>query len=204
VLQVLPGMIEKLGDNKQPVRDAAMASIEVVMAVVGAAEVFERMLGAFGHKAWRLREQLAIFVQRTLAEGQAGAVPLADVVPLVAKLLNDQQPAVRTAAMNALVELYRTVGDKLRRDLEKHKIRPAQMKQLVERFDEIGGGGGDGDAQPPIGSGGDPAFSDPPAMGGSMGSSSGSGGSARAGGARPACFTSRARRRRWTGRIQGR
>ena len=151
-------MIEKLGDNKQPVRDAAMTSIEGIMSVAGAGEVFERMLACFGHKTWRLREQVAVCVQRTLSGPQARAVPLADVVPLVAKLLNDQQPAVRTAAMEALVEVYRIVGDKLKRDLEKHKIRPAQMKQLSDRFDEIGGASvADEDED-----GGDPAFSAAP------------------------------------------
>lgn len=171
-------MIEKLGDNKQPVRDAATSTIEGVMSVVGSAEVFDQLTQAFGHKKWQLRQQLAILTERTLAGPQARGVPLAEVVPLVAKLLNDQQPAVRTAAMHALVEVYRKVGDRLRRDLE--GVRPAQMKQLVEHFDEIGSsggsGGGAGAGVEPMDSerGGDPAFSDPPAMGGSMGSSSGS------------------------------
>jgi CLIP-associating protein 1/2 len=94
------------------------------MAVVGAGEVIERLLKAFGHKNWRLREQVTVCVQRALSGPQERAVPLGDMVPLVAKLLNDQQPAVRTAAMDALVEVYRIVGHKLKRDLEeKHKIR---------------------------------------------------------------------------------
>ena len=79
---------------------------------------------------------------------------------------------ILSRTMDALEEMYRRMGPKLRSDLEKLKIRPTQMKELAERFERVGvegGGGADG-------GGGDPAFAVEPPLAGSSGSSSGGGG----------------------------
>ena len=128
-------MIEKLGDNKQPVRDEAILALENVIAIVGAPEVYDKLLTMFGHKTWRLREQLAVVVKRSLEGPHARDLPLPALVKAVGKLLNDQRPDVRVAAMDALEEMYWRRGPKLRSDLEKLKIRPTQMKELAERFE---------------------------------------------------------------------
>ena len=69
-------MIEKLGDNKQPVRDEAILALENVIAIVGAPEVYDKLLTMFGHKTWRLREQLAVVVKRSLEGPHARDLPL--------------------------------------------------------------------------------------------------------------------------------
>ena len=66
----------------------------------------------------------------SLCSHGAGAIHLTPLVAPVVGLLSDPTPAVRDAAFNTLVELYRHVGERLRHDLQrKHSVPQARWVQ---------------------------------------------------------------------------
>lgn len=52
-------------------------------------------------------------------------------------LLSDPTPAVRDAAIQTLVEVYKHVGDKLRPDLRKKNVPANKLALLEQKFDEV-------------------------------------------------------------------
>lgn len=58
------------------------------------------------------------------------------IQPIV-DLLSDPTPSVRDAANQALVEVYKHVGDKLRQDLRKKNVPPNKLAVLEQKFDEV-------------------------------------------------------------------
>lgn len=58
------------------------------------------------------------------------------IQPIV-ELLSDPTPSVRDAANQALVEVYKHVGDKLRQDLRKKNVPPNKLAVLEQKFDEV-------------------------------------------------------------------
>lgn len=58
------------------------------------------------------------------------------IQPIV-DLLSDPTPSVRDAANQALVEVYKHVGDKLRQDLRKKNVPPNKLTVLEAKFDEV-------------------------------------------------------------------
>lgn len=56
-------------------------------------------------------------------------------MPSIVKCLGDPTPAVRDAALNTLVEIYRHVGEKVRLDLEKRgNVPPAKYVSFNHRL----------------------------------------------------------------------
>lgn len=58
------------------------------------------------------------------------------ISPIVV-LLGDPNGAVREAAIQTLVEIYKHVGDRLRNDLLKKEVPPGKLALLEQKFDEV-------------------------------------------------------------------
>jgi len=61
---------------------------------------------------------------------------LSKIVTYIVKLLSDANQAVRDKSLEALIEIYRHVGEKLRLDLRKKAIPEAKLKLIFHKFDE--------------------------------------------------------------------
>eukprot|EP01048_Picozoa_sp_COSAG05_P008343 COSAG05_NODE_630_length_8210_cov_5.004563_4_plen_730_part_00 len=138
---VLPGVSAKLGDAKEPTRAAANSTLESIMDVVGASEVFETLLPKFADKNWRLKAELAACVTRGVSGPRSSEMPVERLTPKVVSLLGDGKPDVRDEALETLVALYRFQGPGLRKELQKHKLRAAHKSQLDSRFAEVDANG---------------------------------------------------------------
>ena len=55
----------------------------------------------------------------------------------ICSLLGDANSQVRSGAMEAIVEIYRHVGVKVRIDLSKRGLPSARMSQLTARFNAV-------------------------------------------------------------------
>ncbi|GLH10300.1 Protein mini spindles, partial [Gryllus bimaculatus] len=140
VATVLPPIIDRLGDNKEVVREKAqllllrLAEREVLTPQA----LLERLTPAFSHKNGKIREEVLQCLQRTLTEHGAASLSVSRLVPHIVKLLSDPMASVRDTAFNTLVEVYRHVGERLRHDLlKKHTVPPAKLPMLMARFDEL-------------------------------------------------------------------
>jgi hypothetical protein len=134
-------LIEKMGDAKGPIRERAVdLAMAVATLALPPAQVFERLKPAFCHKNWRARESALLCLGRVLAtsEGTVAGLPLKVTLPMVLKLVEDGQPAVREACTLALEQLHRHVGDMLLGELQRREIRPSILKVRGSRVVVVG------------------------------------------------------------------
>lgn len=113
LLPVVPAIIERLGDSKQQVRDSSQDLLQKFMIVSTPQHVLEQLIPAFGHKAWRVREEVLHCLVTSLNEFGAPSLTVSKFVPHICKLLGDPNSQVRDSAINSLVEIYRHVGEKV-------------------------------------------------------------------------------------------
>ncbi|XP_048448723.1 CLIP-associating protein 1-like, partial [Rhincodon typus] len=117
---VLPSLIDRLGDAKDPVREQDQILLLKIMELSATPQyVWERMLGGFKHKNFRTREGICLCLISTLNAYGAHSLTLSKIVPHICNLLGDPNSQVRDAAINSLVEIYKHVGERVRADLHK-------------------------------------------------------------------------------------
>ncbi|XP_055860572.1 CLIP-associating protein 1-like isoform X3 [Biomphalaria glabrata] len=138
VTTVLPAVIDRLGDSKDQVRDMAQQLLLKLMMPASTPQyVFDRLGPAFSHKLWHVKEGILLTLQNTINRYGARCLLLSKIVPDICKLLDDPSPQVREAATNALVEIYRHVGEKVRHDLKKIGLSQQRMNVLNSKFEEL-------------------------------------------------------------------
>jgi CLIP-associating protein 1/2 len=78
---LLPAIVERLGDGKQPVRDAARRLLLALMAVASPTIIVERAGSyAWTHKSWRVREEFARTVASAISLFAATELPFPRLV----------------------------------------------------------------------------------------------------------------------------
>ncbi|CAC5380171.1 CLASP1_2 [Mytilus coruscus] len=138
ISSVMVAVVDRLGDSKDQVRDQAQQLLLKLMMPGSSPQfVFERLMGAFNHKLWHVREGVLICLQNTLNLYGARCLSLNKIVPSICKLIEDQNSQVRDEAVNTLCEIYRHVGEKVRQDMAKKGIPPQKLTQIYQRFDEV-------------------------------------------------------------------
>ncbi|TNN47068.1 CLIP-associating protein 1-A [Liparis tanakae] len=140
---VLPSLIDRLGDSKDPVRDQDQALLLKVMDQAANPQfVWDRMMGGFKHKNSRTREGLCVCLVSTLNVFGSQSLTLSRIVPHICHLLGDPTSQVRDGAMSCLVEIYRHVGERVRMDLGKKGLPQSRLNVIFSRFDEVQRSGG--------------------------------------------------------------
>ncbi|XP_023815871.1 CLIP-associating protein 2 isoform X11 [Oryzias latipes] len=134
---VLPALVDRLGDGKDQVRENSQALILRCMEQTASPMyVWERLLPGFKHKNFRSREGICFCLSATLSTYGAQSLSLSKLVPHLCSLTGDQNPQVREAATNTLVDVYRHVGDRVRADLGKRGLPAQRLQAIFARFDE--------------------------------------------------------------------
>ncbi|CAG5005397.1 unnamed protein product [Parnassius apollo] len=135
----LPHIIDRLADTKECVRTAARACVSALGESRAAAPrtLLARLTPALQHKAAHTREEALRCIGALLHTHGAAELQLRGAVPSLAALVGDPSGAVRDAALQLLLDVYRHVGERLRQDLKKKELLPAQKLALLEqKFDE--------------------------------------------------------------------
>ncbi|XP_038665826.1 CLIP-associating protein 2 isoform X26 [Scyliorhinus canicula] len=99
--------------------------------------VWERLSSGFKHKNFRTREGVCLCLITTLNIYGPQPLTLSKIVPHICNLFGDPNSQVRDTAMNAMVEIYRHVGEKVRADLNKKGVPQARLQTLFGKFDEV-------------------------------------------------------------------
>ncbi|KAJ6224537.1 hypothetical protein RDWZM_003082 [Blomia tropicalis] len=130
---ILTPTIDRLGDSRDCVREQAKVLLSKLMNYVSTPQfVLEKLMPAYSHKNWRIREEMCIFLQECLLRyGVVGATNgqlyVSKFIPPLVILVSDQNVQVRETSMSTLVEIYKHVGDKLRNEIiKKHSNMPHQ------------------------------------------------------------------------------
>ncbi|XP_049727058.1 CLIP-associating protein 2 isoform X3 [Elephas maximus indicus] len=143
VAMVIVALIDRMGDAKDKVRDEAVTLILKLMdQVASPMYIWEQLASGFKHKNFRSREGVCLCIVETLNIFGAQPLVLSKLVPHLCTLFGDSNSQVRDAAVLAIVEIYRHVGEKVRVDLQRRGIPPARLEMIFAKFDEVQNSGG--------------------------------------------------------------
>nr|XP_047909509.1 CLIP-associating protein 2 isoform X41 [Anser cygnoides] len=135
---VLLPLIDRLGDAKDQVREQAQNLILKLMDETATPMyIWEHLAVGFKHKNYRSREGVCLCLIATLNIYGAQSLSLSKLVPHLCAAFGDSNSQVRDAAILAIVEIYRHVGEKVRIDLTKRGIPPGRLQTIFTKFDEI-------------------------------------------------------------------
>ncbi|XP_058298650.1 CLIP-associating protein 2 isoform X5 [Hylobates moloch] len=143
VAMVIVALIDRMGDAKDKVRDESQTLILKLMdQVAPPMYIWEQLASGFKHKNFRSREGVCLCLIETLNIFGAQPLVISKLVPHLCILFGDSNSQVRDAALLAIVEIYRHVGEKVRMDLYKRGIPPARLEMIFAKFDEVQSSGG--------------------------------------------------------------
>ncbi|XP_029864461.1 CLIP-associating protein 2 isoform X35 [Aquila chrysaetos chrysaetos] len=135
---VLLPLIDRMGDAKDQVREQAQNLILKLMdETAPPMYIWERLAVGFKHKNYRSREGVCLCLIATLNIYGAQPLILSKLVPHLCTAFGDSNSQVRDAAILAIVEVYRHVGEKVRIDLTKRGIPPGRLQTIFAKFDEV-------------------------------------------------------------------
>ncbi|KAM6412017.1 CLIP-associating protein 2 isoform 16-T16 [Pluvialis apricaria] len=135
---VLLPLIDRMGDAKDQVREQAQNLILKLMdEAAPPMYIWERLAVGFKHKNYRSREGVCLCLIATLNIYGAQPLILSKLVPHLCTAFGDSNSQVRDAAILAILEVYRHVGEKVRIDLTKRGIPPGRLQTIFAKFDEV-------------------------------------------------------------------
>lgn len=143
VTMVTTALIDRMGDVKDKVREEAQSlTLKLMDEVAPPMYIWEQLASGFKHKNFRSREGVCLCLIETLNTFGTQPLVISKLVPHLCVLFGDSNSQVRNAAISAVVEIYRHVGEKLRIDLCKRDIPPARLEMILAKFDEVQNSGG--------------------------------------------------------------
>lgn len=136
---ILSSCVDRLGDTREVVREKAnIALCKLMDATIAPQPLFEKIQSAFTHKNSRVREEVLLLLQNTLNAHGAGSLTVSKLIPSIVQSMSDPQAAVRDAAVQTLVEIYRHVGERVRLDLQRKQSLPSnKLANLMTKFDDV-------------------------------------------------------------------
>ncbi|XP_009799876.1 CLIP-associated protein [Nicotiana tabacum] len=136
---LVPAVVERLGDSKQPVRDAARRLLLTLMQVSSPTIIVERAGSyAWMHKSFRVREEFARTVTSAIGLFSATELPLQRaILPPILQMLSDPNPGVRDAAISCIEEMYSQAGPQFRDELQRHHLPTMMLKDINARLEKI-------------------------------------------------------------------
>ncbi|XAR58694.1 hypothetical protein NMG60_11014186 [Bertholletia excelsa] len=136
---LVPAVVERLGDGKQPVRDAARRLLLTLMEVSSPTIIVERAGSyAWTHKSWRVREEFARTVTSAIGLFASTELPLQRaILPPILKILNDPNHGVKEAALSCIEEMYTWAGPQFYDELQRHQLPAFMLKDIKARLERI-------------------------------------------------------------------
>ncbi|WVZ74590.1 hypothetical protein U9M48_022754 [Paspalum notatum var. saurae] len=136
---LVPAAVERLGDGKQPVREAARQLLVTLMEVSSPTIIVERAGNyAWTHKSWRVREEFVHTVAAAVGLFASAEIPLQRVLlSPVLQLMNDLNRNVRDAAISCIEEMYKNMGAQFHEELQRHTLPAYMLKEINSRLDKI-------------------------------------------------------------------
>ncbi|XP_078427721.1 CLIP-associated protein [Wolffia australiana] len=136
---LVPAVVERLGDGKQPVRDAARQLLITLMEVSSPTIIVERAGSyAWNHKSWRVREEFVRTVSTAIGLFASTELTLQRVLlPPVLQLMNDSNYGVREAAASCVEEIYLQIGPQFHDELQRQHLPPLMLKEINYRLEKL-------------------------------------------------------------------
>ncbi|KAK3154631.1 hypothetical protein QOZ80_2BG0193110 [Eleusine coracana subsp. coracana] len=129
---LVPMAVERLGDGKQPVRDAARQLLVTLMEISSPTIIVERAGNyAWTHKSRKVREEFVRTVAAAVGLFASTELPLQRVLlaPIL-QLMSDLNHSVRDAAISCIEEMYRNMGSQFHEELQRHNLPSYMLKEI--------------------------------------------------------------------------
>lgn len=110
----MPHVIDRLGDNKDTVREKAQTLLQKLLEckVLAPQTLVDKLSpNCFKHKNAKVREEFLQTIVNTLNEYGTQSLSVKTYIAPIVLLLSDPSVAVRDYAAQALVEIYKHVGE---------------------------------------------------------------------------------------------
>ncbi|XP_062814355.1 CLIP-associating protein 2 isoform X27 [Anolis carolinensis] len=131
-------LVDRMGDAKDQVREQAQnLALKLMDKAAQPMFVWEHLSAGFKHRNYRSREGVCLCLLATLNYCGAQSLILSKLVPHLCILFGDSNSQVRDAAILAIVEIYKHVGEKVRADLNKRGLPSARLQTIFMKFDEV-------------------------------------------------------------------
>ena len=135
IAQLIPSCIDKLGDNKIAIRQAAFRVFKIFIREIPARVLFPHFQEGLGSQNWHIREE----VVQLLITAMLSALPnweydFLQVIPWVCRLLRDPKPKVKFAAVETLAVLAHLRGSETVLEATMELIDEDQNEALRSRF----------------------------------------------------------------------
>ncbi|GKV19481.1 hypothetical protein SLEP1_g29740 [Rubroshorea leprosula] len=137
---VLPAVVERLGDEKLPLRDAARGLLLTLMEVSSPTIIIERAgSAAWMHAITRVREEFVRIVTAavTVFASAEQLTLLRVVLPHILRMLNDSTLSIKEAAMLCVEEMYMQFGSQFRDELQNHSLPSSLVGDINIRLEKI-------------------------------------------------------------------
>ncbi|KAM0904238.1 hypothetical protein ACQ4PT_018122 [Festuca glaucescens] len=136
---LVPAAVERMGDGKQPVREAARQLLITLMEIASPTIILERAGNyAWAHKSWRVREEFVHTVATAVGLFASTELLMQRVLlSPVLQLMNDSNQSVREAAMSCIEEMYKNMGSQFHEELQRHNLPPYMLKEINSRLNRI-------------------------------------------------------------------
>ncbi|KAK2159527.1 hypothetical protein LSH36_151g02038 [Paralvinella palmiformis] len=132
--KLVDGLASWVTSSNYKVRDSAQELLLKLMVPASSPQyIFEKIMPAFQHKLWRVREQLCNCLVKMLSIHGSKGLLLSKFLPILIKLLEDQSIPVREAAVDAIVEIYKHAGERVRQDLARKDVNPSKYDYPLEK-----------------------------------------------------------------------
>lgn len=134
---LLPAVVGRLGDEKQPLRDAARGLLLTLMEVSSPTIVVERA----GSVAWmdasmRVREEFVRIVTSAITV-YAEFTLMRVILPHILQMLNGSTPCIKEAAMLCVEEMYMQFGSQFRDELQNRHLPLSLVGDINIRLEKI-------------------------------------------------------------------
>ncbi|KAK3158459.1 hypothetical protein QOZ80_2AG0137500 [Eleusine coracana subsp. coracana] len=136
---LVPMAVERLGDGKQPVRDAARQLLVTLMEISSPTIIVERAGNyAWTHKSRKVREEFVRTVAAAVGLFASTELPLQRVLlaPTL-QLMSDLNHSVRDAAISCIEEMYRNMGSQFHEELQRHNLPSYMLKEINAKLNKM-------------------------------------------------------------------
>eukprot|EP00826_Nyctotherus_ovalis_P011234 TRINITY_DN12935_c0_g3_i1.p1 TRINITY_DN12935_c0_g3~~TRINITY_DN12935_c0_g3_i1.p1 ORF type:complete len:475 (+),score=35.88 TRINITY_DN12935_c0_g3_i1:40-1425(+) len=140
---LLPGLIEKLGDNKVMIRQLSMSSLRLIGKTLDPISLLARLLPHLSSPKWHTREEILALTMVCFIENKGSAefferVPYAELVARVAPLLADDKPKVIQMAFETCATIAKLGDAKQTWALLTQCIEDAEILQELKARIDLG------------------------------------------------------------------
>ncbi|KAL1151867.1 hypothetical protein V6Z11_A09G069800 [Gossypium hirsutum] len=134
---VLPAIVECLGDNKQPLRDAARGLLLTFMEVSSPAIIVDKVGPiTWAHNSLRVREEFMRTVTSAITVFTSMEFMKA-ILPPILQMLNDSIQSIREAATLCIEEMYMQFGPEFLAELQRNNLPSSVLGDINIRLQKI-------------------------------------------------------------------